>query len=57
MGRRSLYANDEERKAAKREYFKRYRAANKKQIDGTMLKHWAKRLREAGWTVIAPIEK
>ena len=54
MSRRSKYANEEERRAAKREYFKRYRAATKKQVEGTQFKYWAKKLRQAGWTVIEP---
>lgn len=54
MGRRPIFANPEERKAARRAYARVYRTAHKEDLLASQLKHWAKKLKEAGWTVIEP---
>ncbi len=54
MGRRPIFANPEERKKAKREYTRAYRSEHKEEIYASQLKHWAKKLKEAGYTVTAP---
>lgn len=54
MGRRPIFSNPEERKAARREYARVYRKAHKEDVRAYQLKHWAKKLKEAGYTVIAP---
>lgn len=53
MGRAKVYT-EEERRQRKREAQRRYYHANKTGYEKRALKFWAKKLIEAGYTVIAP---
>lgn len=53
MGRVKVYT-EEERRQRKREAQRRYYRDNKNTYQRAQMRHWIKKLTEAGYTVIAP---